>query len=114
MLLDAGPLERFGNKGVIKYEDVRKKMANISSMLFGVNNQEFDTSGFRLKVVIHLRKISHRGGEDISHIFNNILQRLICLRTTTIEYICKIPEIFCKGCEVEAEGRGKGALILSH
>ena len=109
--------ENFGNKEVIKYKEVSKQLANISSMLFGVDNQEFYTSGLCHKIVINLHKISHRGRKDIAHIFTNILQGLIGLRTPTVEYICKIPEIIfalCKGYEVEAGGKGKGAFILSH
>jgi len=103
-----------GKKQDKAQEDVSKHLQNITSLLFGSDNeqqsdivlaqlsQEIYNSGLLLLLLKNLHRIDFEGKKDVAQLFNNVLRRQIGTRTPTVEYICTSPEILftlCRGYE---------------
>ena len=115
-----------GKKQEKAQEDVSKQLVNITTLLFGADNeqqsdivlaqlsQEMYNSGMLLLLLRNLHRIDFEGKKDAAQIFNNVLRRQIGTRTPTVEYICTTPEIvftLCRGYEQQEIALNCGTML---
>jgi len=115
-----------GKKQEKAQEDVSKQLVNITTLLFGADNeqqsdivlaqlsQEMYNSGLLLLLLRNLHRIDFEGKKDAAQIFNNVLRRQIGTRTPTVEYICTTPEIvftLCRGYEQQEIALNCGTML---